>query len=275
MTEPINPDASGFDHPVSALLSTLHLAPRQAHKALTLWPLLRESGAPQPPAARCLPLVEALECGSAFLDEVSDGGSVPHARLENRGERPVLVVSGEEILVARQSHIAKASFLVAAGACVVLDGSRVDRGRWARAASTGFRAGRRGASADLSVLESFHTVEEQVGFVAAIGDEIVGLEVVASPALLRALFGRLVRAHAIDALDSAFVEDPIDEKERAAVERARCFQEPEGFLGALARAGFRRAPSAGIGNDLRLSGPGVAGCALEAGGIAHLTAFAD
>ncbi len=274
MTEPITPGASGLDHPVSDLLSTLHLAPRQAHKALTLWPLLRERGAQRPPTARCIPLVEALESGSARLDEVSDGGSAPHARLENRGERPVLVVFGEELLGARQSRTADASFLVAAGASVVLDRSGIEHGRWARG-KHGLPRGQRGVSADLfSVLESFHTVEEQVGFVAAIGDQIVGLEVVASPALLRALFGRLVRAHALDALDSAFVEDPIDEKERAAVERVRCFQEPEGFLGALARAAFHRAPSIGVGNDLRLAGPGVAGCALEAGGIAHLSAFA-
>ena len=249
---------SANDHAVADLLASVHLAPRQAHKALTIWPLLRRPGAP--PAPDCISLSEALESGACVLDEVSEHGAVPHARLDNHGEKAVLVIFGEELLGAKQNRIANASFLVAPATSVVLDVSCVEHGRWSRPANARFRAGeqivshkirqkmqakvafsvassgrfdadqhevweqvakrvegaqaesRSGAYQDYTrkrttdlaqVLDSFHTVEDQVGFVAAIGDEVVGLEAVASPALLRSLFPKLLRGYAIDAIDAA------------------------------------------------------------------------
>ena len=319
---------SANDHAVADLLASVHLAPRQAHKALTIWPLLRRPGAP--PAPDCISLSEALESGACVLDEVSEHGAVPHARLDNHGEKAVLVIFGEELLGAKQNRIANASFLVAPATSVVLDVSCVEHGRWSRPANARFRAGeqivshkirqkmhakvafsvassgrfdadqhevweqvakrvegaqaesRSGAYQDYTrkrtsdlarVLDSFHTVEDQVGFVAAIGDEVVGLEAVASPALLRSLFPKLLRGYAIDAIDAALAADPSPPLRPG--ERRLRFAAPEPFLHALSRARCRKARSLGAGEDLRLEGPGVSACALDAGGIAHLTAFAE
>jgi hypothetical protein len=58
-----------------------------------------------------------------------------------------------------------------------------------------------GRKADLEALVApFAMVEDQVGFVALIGGEAVGLDCVLSPAVLRGLFGKLVRSYALDAL---------------------------------------------------------------------------
>lgn len=327
----------------------LNLAPRQAHKSLTLWPLLRPARALEP--LRCTLLAEALAEGTVLLDEVSETGAVPLARLENRGAQPVLVLFGEEIVGARQNRVANASFLVAPGTSLLLDVTCVEQGRWSRAPGTTFRAGmhtvshdiRRRMQRDVSravraglgfeadqgavwedvarrmaasgtssptgafrdhaerrapetrrVLESFHTLDGQVGFVAAIEDEIVGLELLASPDLFAASFARLASGYVLDAVDRAALRgahesaaarhgapvdpDALRDHEGEAdpvVPKPRWYDAPEPFLAALARARCERRPSRGLGDDLRLEGRGVSGCALDWHGLIHLSAFAE
>jgi hypothetical protein len=51
------------------------------------------------------------------------------------------------------------------------------------------------------------------------------------------------------------------------------FDAPEPFLDALGQAEVRDGPSLGLGQDLRIRGERLEGCALDADGIVHLTAF--
>lgn len=106
-------------------------------------------------------------------------------------------------------------------------------------------------------------------FVACIGDEIAGAEAIGRPEVFRASFQALLRAYAIAAVDAALV------KEREAGPRASRprFEAPEPFPAALAQAPFTRGRSLGLGDDLRLEGQGVAGCALVHGALVHPTAF--
>lgn len=334
--------------PIGELFGSLHLAPRQAHKTLTLWPLLRDAPCERRDTERVVLLAEAIAAGRASLDEVGDGGFVPLARLDNRGELPVLVLFGEEILGAKQNRVANASVLVAPGTGVVLDVTCVERGRWARTCGGGFRAAGRTISSDLrrrmqhdvaravraglgfeadqldvwddvearidasairsqtlawqdyasarapeidEVLESFHTLEGQVGFVAAVGDEIVGIELLGDPSLLPGAFARLASGTVIDAIDRAALEiardrarrrpkdpwldEPSPEADPTRETRRPLFEAPEPFLAAIARAAVERRPSRGLGDDLRLEGRGVAACALDWNGIVHLSGFVD
>ena len=263
--------------PVAELLEDLHLAPRQAHKALTLWPLRRRTRGPQAAASRCVLLGEALASGTALLAERSEEGGAPIAHLENRGALPVLVLLGEEIPAARRDRVAGASLLLAPGTSLVLDGTCIE---WARANG--------------EVLESFHTVDEQVGFVAAIADEVVGLELLASPALFAASFARLAASYATNAVDGValrLARERTETLRRRRVARAawpddepgqdpepsrpRWYDAPEPFLAALSRAPFQRWPAKGLGWDLRLAGRGASGCALDWNGIVRLSAFAE
>jgi len=331
------PDPAGYRHPVHGLLAGLRLAPRQAHGALSLWPLTRGRWQPPPTLAGCRTLPAALSAGDAWLDEVHDDGVVPQVRLVNRSDAPVLVLFGDEMRGARQDRVANATFLVAARSECVLDVSCVEAGRWGRRpgarfescdelASHGLRrtiqrgvraeraAGGRfradqdavwgevacrlrtsGARSHTSryadyverraeglrrMEESFHRVEGQVGFVAAVGDRMVGLEVVGGTGLLAELFPRLLRAHAIDALDA---EEASDAPPRGWLARwgprpvpaCPAPDRPAALLVALSRAECTRSPSLGLGDDLRLEAGPVTGCALDAGGIVHLTAFVD
>jgi len=132
-------DPNASSHTIRSFLSLAELAPRQAHKALTLWPLVwPEAAEPSGPAST--PLCEALERGEVHVDEVSESGSVPHLRVTNGGSQPVLFLFGEEIVGAMQNRVANATFLVAGNSEQVVDVSCVEAGRWERGGRGGFRS---------------------------------------------------------------------------------------------------------------------------------------
>jgi hypothetical protein len=118
------------------------------------------------------------------------------------------------------------------------------------------------------IAKAFHAVEDQVGFVAFIGDKVAGLEAIGCPKVFEADFPALLRAYGIDALDAAMlrnIEEPSEHGPR--------FSEPESFLDQLAQAACVIRPSLGLGSDLRIKSDQVAGCALTCEGLVHATAF--
>jgi hypothetical protein len=140
MTPPNSSTASPSLQPVPLLLAQVALAPQQSHKSLTLCPLILRSDALTSDEPGYVLVASALEGGSVQIDEVSEGGAVPHVRVINRGPQEVLFLFGEEIRGAKQNRIANASFLVAAHSELVIDVSCVERGRWGRRARGGFAA---------------------------------------------------------------------------------------------------------------------------------------
>lgn len=314
-------------HPIADFLAGVCLGRRQAQKQLTLWPL-EVCGSAGPAAAPAyVSLGAALGAGSLRIDEVHEGGAVPHVRVSNAGDVAVLVLFGEEIRGAKQSRVANASFLVPARSDVVIDVSCVEAGRWHRRPGERFRAAdsvissslrrkiarkvehsrarglsfaadqgevwneigvrleRSGAASRTSayadyrqsratdlgeLVRGFHPVDGQVGFVAAIGDEVAGVEAVGRPDVFLAEFQALLHAYAIDAIDAALVRDLEGRRSDAPY-----FEDPAAFLEALAGARITSTPSLGLGRDLRLRGVCVAGCALTCEGLVHLTAFPE
>jgi hypothetical protein len=90
--------------------------------------------------ADALLLEEALSDGRTVVNEVGEGGIVGQVRVLHRGELPLLVLQGEQILGAKQNRSFNASFIVAPGKEVVLPVSCVEQGRWQRR-SEAFSAG--------------------------------------------------------------------------------------------------------------------------------------
>jgi len=312
---------------IADFLGAVGLSPRQAHKALTVWPLVQRDGAAAPPAY--VPLARALEGGWLDVDEVSEDGSVPNVKVTNRGGEAVLVLFGEELVGAKQNRIANASFLVPAESELVIDVSCVEAGRWGRARRERFRAGESILSSKLrrkmsgrvraaraagrrfqtdqsevwdevservawsraeaptaayadyrhtrareldEIGDAFQPVPGQVGFVAAAGDEILGVEAIGSPEVFHEGFRRLLAGYAIDAVDAAFHRER-EARAGAAAPPAPRFDAPEPFLEALAAAPTLATPSLGLGTDLRLEGDALAGCALVDETVVHLTAY--
>lgn len=118
------------------------------------------------------------------------------------------------------------------------------------------------------IARAFNPVDDQVGFVACIGDEIVGLEVIGRPEVFEVDFEALLRAYGIDAVDATILSAPARRKLRGPR-----FNEPEPFLAEISKAPCKFGSSLGLGSDLRFESPQVAGCALACEGLVHATAF--
>jgi hypothetical protein len=120
------------------------------HDKLTVYPLYLE--APAAPHYRLSE--EALADGTAVVEEVTEGGSVPNLAVDNRGETLVLFVEGQELRGAKQNRVLNASVLIAAKTKTVLPVSCVEQGRW-RYVSKNFSSSDAYASAKLrAVLKS-------------------------------------------------------------------------------------------------------------------------
>ena len=111
---------------VRTAISNLGIGEPTFHGGLTVFPLTAED--------RCsldyLLLAEGLEKGLVSVTEVSEGGSVPDLAVENRADRPLLIVDGEELVGAKQNRVANLTLLVAAGKTTIIPVSCVEAGRW-------------------------------------------------------------------------------------------------------------------------------------------------
>jgi hypothetical protein len=93
---------------------------------LSVFPLFLES--PARPNYRLAE--EALADGSAVVEEVTEGGSVPNLAVDNKGDTLVLFVEGQELRGAKQNRVLNTSVLIAAHTKTVLPVSCVEQGRW-------------------------------------------------------------------------------------------------------------------------------------------------
>jgi hypothetical protein len=96
------------------------------HDKITVFPLYLEK--PASPNYRLAD--EALADGSAVVEEVTEGGSVPNLAVDNKGETFVLFVEGQELRGAKQNRVLNTSVLIAAKTKTVLPVSCVEQGRW-------------------------------------------------------------------------------------------------------------------------------------------------
>jgi hypothetical protein len=117
---------------IATTLEGFMLGKPVVHENLAMFPLLGGSGG-EPPYRT---LREALDAGAVEVTEVSEGGSVPRLALVNRGDKPVLIVDGEELVGAKQNRILNITILAPAGKTTVLPVSCVEQGRWSYRSKT-------------------------------------------------------------------------------------------------------------------------------------------
>jgi hypothetical protein len=94
-----------------------------------------------------LTLDEALAGGLAEITEVSDAGRVSELRVVVTGDKPVLLVDGEELVGAKQNRVLNLTILVPARSTTVIPVSCVEAGRWQHQ-SRGFAAASRNQFAE-------------------------------------------------------------------------------------------------------------------------------
>jgi hypothetical protein len=91
--------------------------------------MVRLMGEDRPGPAYVL-LNDAMSAGLASVREVSEGGSVPDLLLENRADKPLLALDGQELVGARQNRVLNLSLLLRASSKTVVPVSCVEQGRW-------------------------------------------------------------------------------------------------------------------------------------------------
>ena len=104
----------------------LKIGAARSFGGLTVFPLLGDDA----PGARHRTLDEALADGSARVTEVSASGSVPDLQFVNDGDRPVLLLDGEELIGAKQNRVLNLTILAPAGKSITIPVSCVEQGRW-------------------------------------------------------------------------------------------------------------------------------------------------
>jgi len=287
---------------------TFQLGDPVEHRGIVITPLFPA----RDPVAAYITIDEALPRGLT-ITEMSDAGSVPELAVINPLDETVLLYDGEELVGAKQNRILNVSVLVGAGAKLPIPVSCVEQGRWNRS-SVDFDAAthishahlrrrkaemlaaqpmargvaqnevwseigekqarmsvdsRTGAARDtfeaygdrLRKLEDAFPAEPgQCGAVLAIGDALC-LDFVSRPAAFTVLWPKLRAGYLLDALER------LDQRP-ADIERIA------GFVDEVADAPATRGSSAGLGQDVRLRGPGVIGSGLELDGeLIQLSAF--
>ena len=111
-------------------------------------------------------------------------------------------------------------------------------------------------------LEELEAVPRQAGAVFTINGIVAGLDVFDSPATWRKSMRKLVQSYGLDALDH--VDGPVSD----------AGPQPERFLAAVKGAACERFRAIGLGEDVRISGDGLAGAALtQDSTVIHLVAF--
>ncbi|MDA8212458.1 MAG: HIRAN domain-containing protein [Clostridia bacterium] len=104
-------------------------------------------------------LKDALAGGTLVVTEVSETGTVPRLKVNNRDTKPVLVLAGEELVGAKQNRIVNITIIIPPLAEVIIPVSCVEQSRWAYR-SDKFAAGRQ-ANATLRG-KLFRTVRRSV-----------------------------------------------------------------------------------------------------------------
>ena len=113
---------------VTETLGDIRLDEPLAYRNLTLFPLIRPVDGPPD----YLTLDQAMADSSIKISEVSESGNVPDIRFENTGNKPTLLVDGEEISGGKQNRILNISILAPAKETITIPVTCVEAGRWGR-----------------------------------------------------------------------------------------------------------------------------------------------
>jgi len=162
---------------LSTILDGLEIGPARTFAGLSVFPLLPARPTSMDRAYRTLD--EAIADGTARVTEISEGGSVPELRFVNTGDRPVLLLDGEELAGAKQNRILNLTILCPPKQTIVIPVSCVEAGRW-RSVSAAFTPeqhvmysaarGRKAARVSLSMASSGRARSDQAEIWADVAD---------------------------------------------------------------------------------------------------------
>lgn len=98
----------------------------QVHNHVAVIPMISANGA----GPDYLTMKEALEGQFLTVTEVTEGGQVPKLKVINRGEKPVLLLDGEELSGAKQNRVLNTTILLRESSETIIPVSCTEHGRW-------------------------------------------------------------------------------------------------------------------------------------------------
>ncbi|HOC57752.1 MAG TPA: hypothetical protein PKI20_19185 [Verrucomicrobiota bacterium] len=114
---------------VQSRLQSVQFGEAQTYKNITVLPLI----APADGRFQYCTLGEALGTWGVAITEVSAAGSVPDLMVVNRGNKPVLLIDGEELAGAKQNRVLNTSILIKEISETRIPVSCTEQGRWSYA----------------------------------------------------------------------------------------------------------------------------------------------
>jgi ARG and Rhodanese-Phosphatase-superfamily-associated Protein domain len=111
---------------LSEFLQSVRVGEPQEVAGLQVFGLHREGGS----RLTYLTLDEAFKSGCLEVTELTQGGSVPLIKVINRGAAMVFLMSGEQLIGAKQNRVLNASIMVAPKSELPIPVSCVEAGRW-------------------------------------------------------------------------------------------------------------------------------------------------
>ncbi|MCX6569909.1 MAG: hypothetical protein NT006_00545 [Candidatus Aminicenantes bacterium] len=300
---------------VDSYLLGMELGAAQSFENMTVFGLLTSlNGGPE-----YVTLKEALETGVFTVTEVSEGGSVPELKVENRSDIAVLLLDGEELRGAKQNRVLNTTILVAPKSAMKVPVSCTEHGRWSyesrQFAESGnvmaasmrgvnlrevnrnlevskeFRSNqamiwdnvaemawdmkvssRTGAMRDVfeakgadldGYLKNFKAAEGLKGILVFIDGKPAGMDFVSRDKAFGALFPKLVKSYAMEAMllrERRKAGRGKDGADKATVKPGA--DDAREFLKRAAACEEKKYESVGMGWSYRYSGAGIVGSAL-------------
>ncbi len=161
---------------IKKTMDAVEVHPPTTFRNLTVYPLIHKTTA-DGPSYRTLD--EGLTAKTVKITEVSDGGSVPELLLHNTGDKPLLVIDGEEMVGAKQNRVINLTVMADANSKIVIPVSCVEAGRWHHNSAefdaspqTMHASGRRGKMA--GVTRMMHMCESRASDQGEVWNDISG-----------------------------------------------------------------------------------------------------
>ncbi len=122
---------------IKNLLKVLKIGDVTRYRNMSVFPLKVE----EYPKVDYITLDEALKQKLIEITEISESGSVPKIRVNNKSDKKVLIMDGEQLVGAKQNRVANTNILVKEKSEIVIPVSCVEQGRW-HSTSRGFSPSR-------------------------------------------------------------------------------------------------------------------------------------
>lgn len=220
-----------------------------SYKGLTVFPVIAPGG----PMLPYLLSPEIEGKGILTVRERGDSGT-PMVLARNNSLHPLLVLSGEPLPGEHPGRLVARSFILGGKSVTQIPASAIERGGWTNP----------NQEAEITEwVNAFPAMKNQVGVLACLGGQILGLEAFGAPNLYQSLHRRLL---------IRFVKQALTHPDASGGNHSHLKRDAQRLVDCIETADRSEAKPMGKGEFWHLSGSVVGGELLDQGHLIHLSA---